>query len=133
MSKIPHVALFGLQKGPAAHEAEDLAQEMAMTNLGDELNDFSDTAAVIENLDLVISVDTSVLHLAEAMGRPAWAILPFSSDWRWMLNRPDSPWYPTVRLFRQHSYGNWDDVFQHVLKELEVFAAEHESRESGAK
>jgi len=68
-------------------------------NLADELNDFTDTAGVIENLDLVISVDTAVLHLAGAMGKPVWALLTFAPDWRWMLNREDSPWYPTMRLF----------------------------------
>ena len=123
LSKIPGLALFGLQKGDAAGQAEDLAGEMAMTNLGGELNDFTDTAAVIENLDLVVSVDTSVLHLAGAMGRPAWAVLPFSPDWRWMLDRPDNPWYPTMRLFRQRSYGDWEDVFRRVSQELQMLVA----------
>jgi len=124
LSKIPGVALFGLQKGGAADQAEDLASEMAMTNLGGELDDFTDTAAVIENLDLIISVDTAVLHLAGAMGRPAWAILPSTPDWRWMLDRPDSPWYPTMRLFRQKSYGDWEDVFQRVSQELELLVGQ---------
>ncbi len=123
LSKIPGLALFGLQKGAAAGQVEDLAPEMALTNLGGELDDFTDTAAVIENLDLVVSVDTAVLHLAGAMGKPAWAILPFSPDWRWMLDRPDSPWYPTVRLFRQKSYGDWGDVFQRISQELEILVA----------
>ena len=122
LSKIPGLALFGLQKGGAADQAKDLAGEMALTNLGGELNDFTDTAAVIENLDLIVSVDTAVLHLAGAMGRPAWAVLPFSPDWRWMLDRRDSPWYPTMRLFRQRSYGGWEDVFQRVSQELEMLA-----------
>jgi len=122
-SKIPGLRLFGLQKGAAANQTEDLSQEIAMTNLGGELDDFTDTAAVIANLDLIVSVDTAVLHLAGAMGRPAWAILPFSPDWRWMLDRPDSPWYPTMRLFRQKSYGDWDDVFQRVSQELQMLVA----------
>lgn len=122
LSKIPGMRLFGLQKGAAADQVKDLAGEMALMNLGGELNDFTDTAAVIENLDLVISVDTAVLHLAAAMGRPVWAILPCSPDWRWMLDRHDSPWYPTMRLFRQTHYGDWESVFHRVSRELERLA-----------
>jgi hypothetical protein len=122
LSKIPGLRLFGLQKGIAAGQAKDLAGKIALTDLGGDLNDFTDTAAVIENLDLVISVDTAVLHLAGAMGKPAWAILPCSPDWRWMLERADSPWYPTMRLFRQRSCGDWDDVFQRVSEELQRLA-----------
>ena len=74
------------------------------------LHDFSDTAALIENLDLVISIDTSVAHLAGALGKPVWTLLPFVPDWRWLLNRDDSPWYPTMKLFRQPSLGDWESV-----------------------
>jgi Flp pilus assembly protein TadD len=123
LSKIPGVRLLGLQKGIAADQVRDLAAEMSLVNLGDELNDFTDTAAVIENLDLVVSVDTAVLHLAGAMGKPVWAILPSTPDWRWMLDRQDSPWYPTMRLFRQRSYGDWEDVFQRVSRRLEMLAS----------
>jgi len=122
LSKIPGVHLYGLQKGKAAGQVKDLAGRISVTNLADELNDFTDTAGVIENLDLVISVDTAVLHLAGAMGKQAWAVLPFTPDFRWMLDRQDSPWYPTVRLFRQRRCGNWDDVFQRVAGELKVLA-----------
>ncbi len=80
--------------------------------------DFADTAAVIDNLDLVISVDTAVLHLAGAMGKKVWGLLPFEADWRWMLDRSDSPWYPTMRLFRQAGAGDWDSVFGSVEDEL---------------
>ena len=89
-----------------------------LISLGEEFEDFSDTAAVIENLDLVISVDTSVAHLAGAMGKPVWVLIPFAPDWRWMLDRDDSPWYPTMRLFRQRKRGEWGEVFQRVAKEL---------------
>ena len=122
LSKIPGVRLYGLQKGEAARKVKDLTGKISVTNLVDELNDFTDTAGVVENLDLVISVDTAVLHLAGAMGKPAWAILPFTPDWRWMLSREDSPWYPTVRLFRQKRHGDWDGVFQRLAKELRILA-----------
>jgi ADP-heptose:LPS heptosyltransferase len=77
-----------------------------------------DTAAVIHHLDLVITCDTSVAHLAGAMGKRVWVLLRYSPDWRWMLNRPDSPWYPTMRLFRQSRPGDWDMLFQQVAQEL---------------
>jgi len=129
LSKIPGVRLFGLQKGSAAAQVKDLAAEISLTNLGEQLDDFTDTAAVIDNLDLVISVDTAVLHLAGAMAKPVWAVLPFSPDWRWMLDRPDTPWYPTMKLFRQQQYGHWDDVFHRVSRELMTWAGR---RKSGA-
>lgn len=83
-------------------------------DLGPHLDDFSDTAAAIQNLDLVISVDTSVAHLAGAMGRPVWILLPFVPDWRWLLYRDDSPWYSTARLFRQSRPKDWAGVLDRV-------------------
>ncbi|MBK8163487.1 MAG: tetratricopeptide repeat protein [Gammaproteobacteria bacterium] len=85
---------------------------------GAELNDFDDTAALIESLDLVISVDTSVAHLAGALGKPTWILLPYTPDWRWLLDREDSPWYPGVRLFRQTRPGDWDSVIRRITGEL---------------
>lgn len=128
LSKIPGVRLYGLQKGEAAGQVKDLTGKISITDLADELNDFEDTAGVIENLDLVISVDTAVLHLAGAMCKPAWAILPFTPDFRWMLSREDSPWYPTVRLFRQSRYGNWDDVFQRLTEELKILVGNQKNK-----
>jgi len=81
-------------------------------------NDFADTAALIAQMDLVICVDTSIAHLAGAMGKPVWLLLPFAPDWRWMLGRDDSPWYPTMRLFRQTRSGDWDDVLDAVARRL---------------
>lgn len=83
-----------------------------------ELMDFSDTAALCECLDLVISVDTSIVHLAGALGRPTWVLLPFNNDWRWLIDREDSPWYPTVRVFRQKSRGDWAVVFARAAEQL---------------
>ena len=85
-----------------------------------ELDDFADTAALVANLDLVIAVDTSVAHLAGAMGKPVWVLLPYAPDWRWLLEREDSPWYPTMRLFRQKSRGDWGEVIDRVAQALEV-------------
>jgi len=115
---IEDVQLYGLQKGAAAGQAQALSNSINVTNLGEELEDFSDTAGVIENLDLIISVDTSVAHLAGAMGKPVWVLIPYAPDWRWMLEREDSPWYPTMRLFRQQRRGDWDHVFARVANEL---------------
>jgi tetratricopeptide (TPR) repeat protein len=125
LTKIEGIRLYGLQKGKAAEQVEKLADEMIITNLGTEFEDFTDTAAAIENLDLVISVDTSVLHLAGAMGKPIWTLLPFAPEWRWMLNRQDSPWYPTMKLFRQKKWGQWESVFQDVAEELRTIPAKH--------
>jgi len=82
------------------------------------LADFADTAALLAELDLVISVDTATAHLAGALGRPVWTLLPFVPDWRWGLNRQDTPWYPKMRLFRQKTAGDWQEVIQRVAEEL---------------
>ena len=80
----------------------------------DKLTDFSETAAAIAGLDLIITVDTAAAHLAGALGKPVWLMLPFVPDWRWLLDRDDSPWYPTARLFRQAAPGNWTSVVDRV-------------------
>ncbi len=91
-------------------------------DLSPVLRDFAATAAAINQLDLVISVDTVVAHLAGALGRPVWLLLPFAPDWRWLLGRSDSPWYPTMRLFRQSKPGDWPGVIQEVCSELRLLA-----------
>jgi tetratricopeptide (TPR) repeat protein len=95
-----------------------------LEHVGDELEDFADTAAVVALADLVISVDTSVAHLAGAMGQPVWILLPFAPDWRWLLDRDDSPWYPTAKLFRQPVLGDWDSVIERVRRELALGPAQ---------
>jgi hypothetical protein len=85
---------------------------------GDELGDYSDTAALIENLDLVISTCTSVPHLSGALGKETWILLPHVPDWRWLLDREDSPWYPSMKLYRQTSIGNWNSVLDRVKSDL---------------
>ncbi len=108
---------FSLQMGSAAKDLDELAGG-AVHDLSPEINDFADTAAIIANLDLVISVDTAVAHLAGALGRPVWLLLPFVGEWRWLLDREDSPWYPTMRLFRQKAPGDWSGVVERVAEAL---------------
>ena len=122
LAEIDGIQLYGLQKGNPSKQADKSSARIIAANLGEEFEDFTDTAAAIGNMDLVVSVDTAVLHLAGAMGKPTWALLPFAPDWRWMLERQDSPWYPTMRLFRQKSPGCWPDVFADVKKELQTMA-----------
>jgi tetratricopeptide (TPR) repeat protein len=112
------VAFHSLQIGPAAAEAHSRPGGMEIVDHSADLSDFAETAALIANLDLVISVDTAIAHLAGAMAKPVWTLLPFAPDWRWMLDRADSPWYPTMRLFRQPAIGDWDHVMRIVADEL---------------
>ena len=95
-----------------------MADQPAIVDLGGEFNDFSDTAAALSSLDLVIGVDSAVIHLAGGLARPCWALLPYRSDWRWLLERSDSPWYPNMRLFRQPERKDWQSVFREVEREL---------------
>jgi tetratricopeptide (TPR) repeat protein len=107
-----------LQKEISEKDIAALRQDGRMAFFGDDLRDFSDTAALLDLMDLVITIDTSVAHLAGAMGKPAWILLPFNADWRWLLNRNDSPWYPSLRLFRQHAPDDWIGPIAHVKTEL---------------
>jgi tetratricopeptide (TPR) repeat protein len=116
LAQLNNIALYSLQKGEASKQALHPPAGMQLIDLIGEIIDFSDTAALIENLDLIISVDTAVTHLAGAMGKPVWTLLPFVPDWRWMLNREDSPWYPTMKLFRQPSSENWKSVIDRLTE-----------------
>jgi tetratricopeptide (TPR) repeat protein len=116
------VQFFSLQKGPPAEQLDAARERHPASRLvidwTDELHDFADTAALVDNLDLVISVDTSTAHLAGAMNKPVWVLNRLDTCWRWMLERSDSPWYPSVRLFRQPSLGNWGSVINAVAHAL---------------
>lgn len=111
----PGVALFSLQVGARAADLSQLPPGM-ITDLSAELTDFAETGAAVSALDLVIAVDTSVIHLAAALGRPTWLLLSTVAEWRWLRNREDSPWYPTLRLFRQRGYRDWDELVARVVE-----------------
>jgi len=114
---VPRVRWYSLQVGERAPDLARLAPSAAV-DLSSRLTDFAQTAAVIANLDLVITTDTAVAHLAGAMGKPVWIVLMFAADWRWLRGRDDSPWYPSARLFRQESPGDWGGVIDRVRTEL---------------
>jgi tetratricopeptide (TPR) repeat protein len=118
IATLESVNLVSIQREPRAGDAEMMARMPRLTHVGDALEDFDDTAAVVSLVDLVISVDTSVVHLAGALGRPTWVLVPFSPDWRWMPDRDSTPWYPTARLFRQHAPGDWAGVVDRVREAL---------------
>ena len=118
LTGVEGTTLYALQKGLTVAQREELASAGKVVDLGAELEDFTDTAAIVANLDLVITVDTSVAHLAGALGKPVWILLPHVPDWRWLRERSDSPWYPTARLFRQTVPGRWDCVLERVEREL---------------
>ena len=114
LAEIPGVRLVSLQKARAASNWLELRDLFPVTELGSRLQDFIDTAAVMKNLDLVVTADTAPAHLAGALGVPVWVALSSAVDWRWLLDRSDSPWYPTMRLFRQKEPGNWQSVFEEI-------------------
>lgn len=118
LGEIPGVRFFGLQKGPGSEQASIPPANMDFTDLGKIINDFSDTAAAISNLDLVISVETAVAHLAGALGKPVWTLPYFPTDWRWLEERDDSPWYPSMWLFHQDAKKDWSAVIERVVFEL---------------
>ncbi|WP_372396041.1 tetratricopeptide repeat protein [Azospirillum sp. HJ39] len=109
---------LALQKGPAAAQALTPPRGMRIERLDGEIADFEDTAAILTVADLLVSVDSAPVHLAGALGRPAWVMLPYVPDWRWLLGRDDTPWYPSLRLFRQPARGDWDSVARAVADGL---------------
>ncbi len=128
LTEIPGIALVSLQKGPAQAQIGGYWGHAPLVNLGPEIRDFADTMAVLDCLERVVSVDTSIIHLAGAMGREAWVMLPHAPDWRWLLNRSDTPWYPTLRLFRQGAERSWTAVIAGIASEIAATPPPHRSR-----
>ena len=122
LGDVPGVRFFSLQIGPPASQLAELRQARwggpQITDVTDNIHDWADTAALVDNLDLVISCDTSTAHLAAALGKPTWILNRYDTCWRWLLEREDSPWYPTVRLFRQPCHGDWTSALNRVKAEL---------------
>ena len=119
------VRFFSLQKGAGEDEAASPPEGLPLVNLGPQISDFADSAAIVKNLDLIICVDTAIAHLTGALGKDCWVLLPdYKTDWRWLTGRIDSPWYPGVmRLFRQPRMGDWAAVVAEVRAALKKFAA----------
>jgi tetratricopeptide (TPR) repeat protein len=112
------VQVYSLQFGPGSEQLQAVAADWPVVELGQRLGDFYRTAAFIRNLDLVISCDSAPVHLAGALGVPVWLALAFAADWRWLVDRTDSPWYPTMRIFRQSRPGDWESAFRQIEQEL---------------
>src|SRR5262249_21837801 len=119
---VPGVRFYSLQVGERAGDFARLPPDKVV-DLSSELTSYGETAAALAHLDLLVSVDTSVVHLAGALGRPCWVLVPFSPDWRWLLEREYSPWYPSLRLFRQPAPGDWDTAIARGAAELAARAA----------
>lgn len=115
---VPGVSLYSLQFGASEEELADIPDDMELTHLGEEVAEFEELAAAAENMDLILTVDTAMAHLAGALGLPVWVMLAFPADWRWRLDDEDTPWYPTLRLFRQEQTDEWKPVLTHVRDEL---------------
>ena len=113
-----NITFYSLQVGPASRQLESFSCRSGFSELRNQLVDFGHTAAAIEQMDLVISVDTAVAHLAGALGKTVWLLIPYAPEWRWLLEREDSPWYPTMRLFRQKKANDWDEVICRVQEAL---------------
>jgi tetratricopeptide (TPR) repeat protein len=119
LSQVPNIQLFNLQKGMAADQLEDAKSlGLSVIDWTRDLTDFAETAALMQNLDLIITVDTAAVHLAGALARPTFLLLPFVPDWRWLLDRADSPWYPSVTIFRQPRIGDWATPVKQIVEAL---------------
>ena len=116
---VPGVTFISLQKGRGEEDAKEPPADQTIIPLGSDISDFADTAAIIAQLDMVICVDTSIIHLAGAMGKPCWVLLTaVGTDWRWLQEREDSPWYASIRLFRQEYPGDWSQPVERIRQEL---------------
>jgi hypothetical protein len=114
LADLPGVSLYSLQKGLRTADIQTLGAQALIQDVGSKLTDFAETAALLPQLDLLVSVDTAVVHLAGALGVPTFVLMPYTPDWRWLRGRDDTPWYPTLRLFRQTKPREWDSVFDRV-------------------
>ena len=121
LAEVPNLRIISLQKHRLDRPESETPAGLEIENYSDELHDFSDTAALISQLDLVIGVDTAVVHLAGGLGKPTWVLLSEPAEWRWLLNRSDSPWYPTMRLFRQPRAGDWEAAIKAMINALREF------------
>ena len=134
LTRLPGVRLISLQKHHGLDQLTRLPADAKIETLGDDLDSgpdaFIDTAAAMHNLDLIITSDTSIAHLAGALGRPTWVALKYVPDYRWMLDRDDSPWYPTMRLFRQQDRDNWQPVFRQIKEQLNSLIRRSEAQNS---
>ena len=126
LARLPGVRLVSLQKGPGSDQIAKV--DFPVLDLSGRLDEtagpFMDTAAVIRSLDLVVTADTAIAHLAGALGAPVWLALQFSPDWRWLRDRDDSPWYPTMRIFRQNAFGQWSGVFERIAEAIQARRSE---------
>lgn len=128
LTAVPGIQLFSLQKGPRAADLTGIGADRIVIDLAPMLNDFADTAAAISQLDLVVMSDSSVAHLCGSLGRPVWNLLHHVPYWLYLRNRTDSPWYPSMRLFRQNRPGDWDEVFKRVNAALMQHSRQHRSK-----
>lgn len=127
LSKLKNISFYSLQQSTGLDQLKTIPPTFKIHTFDETFDKthgaFMDTAAVMENLDLIISVDTSIPQLASALGRPVWTLIPYSADWRWPVTRPhDTPWHPTMRLFKQTKVGQWDDVIERVVEELKIYS-----------
>jgi hypothetical protein len=129
-AEVPEVQLFSLQKGPRAADLDTHGARGLIVDLAPHLDDFADTAAAVDALDLILMTDSSVAHLAASRGRPVWNLLAFVPYWLYLTGRSDSPWYSSMRLFRQPQPGDWDSVFRDAKAALAALAAEHSARQA---
>jgi Tfp pilus assembly protein PilF len=122
LAEAKNARFYSVQKGAASEQTKNPPAGMTITDFTADIHTFADTAAMAANLDLIITVDTSVAHVGGAIGTPVWILIPYRPDWRWMLDRDDSPWYPTMRIFRQKTRGDWGEVIERVKQALLEFA-----------
>jgi hypothetical protein len=130
VAQIEGIKLYSLQRGFGREQLASVADAWQVTDFGDDVDcdgAFMDTAALVMNLDLVITTDTAIAHLAGGLGVPVWVALQFSPNWRWLLDRSDSPWYPSMRLFRQPQFGDWSHVFGEIASELKILVSARRS------